>query len=584
MVCGYADGSSSRSASAARVTQPAHSLTRGKRAASRTATRAPARASRHATVLPPGPPPTTRTSEAVIRAAAPPARRAGRRAARAGARSRSQRAWPRRCRPRCRARRRCMPRRSGATWAGGRYAGTRRASGTRPRSRSRPSCPRRWSSRPRDGRRAGPRGTRRRAGGARPPPLRADPGAPRTCPPSSAPAASWEAPFKRPRARAIVRRVSAAPVTLEGWYVLHSMYAVDWPRWNALGAAERDAMVAEATALLERQSAPADGHSACWTLLGHKGDLCLMHWRRDLEALRAEEVALARTRLRAFLVPTYSYLSVIELGTYELAGHAEARLKARGVAPDAAPLEEEMRQLAALAALVLAAAVLYSSVGHAGASAYLAAMGLFGVAPAAMRPAALVMNVVVATAGTWRFASAGVVPWRLLTPLCAASVPAAFVGGAVQLPARVYAPLLALTLVFGAWRLWAQLERADLRPAPGARVLLAVGAGFGLLAGLTGIGGGIFLSPTLILAGWETPRRTAGASVTFILANSIAGLLGHLSTAGRVPPGTALLAAVALAGGLWGSWLGAHRLPPLAIRRLLAVVLVVAGVKLLLSP
>ncbi|TMB02799.1 MAG: heme-dependent peroxidase, partial [Deltaproteobacteria bacterium] len=109
--------------------------------------------------------------------------------------------------------------------------------------------------------------------------------------------------------------MSAAPVTLEGWYVLHSMYAVDWPRWNALGGAERDALVAEATALLERQSAPADGQSGCWTLLGHKGDLCLMHWRRDLEALRAEEVALARTRLRAFLVPTYSYLSVIELGT-----------------------------------------------------------------------------------------------------------------------------------------------------------------------------------------------------------------------------------------------------------------------------
>src|SRR5437867_4387439 len=142
MVCGYADGSTSRSASAACVTQPAHSLTRGKRAASRTVTRAPARASRHATVLPPGPPPTTRTSEAVMRAAAPPARRAGCRAARAGARSRSQRAWPRRCRPRCRARRRCMPRRSGATGAGGRYAGTRRASGTRPRSRSRPSGPR----------------------------------------------------------------------------------------------------------------------------------------------------------------------------------------------------------------------------------------------------------------------------------------------------------------------------------------------------------------------------------------------------------------------------------------------------------
>src|SRR3989475_45408 len=217
----------------------------------------------------------------------------------------------------------------------------------RPRSRSRPSCPRTPSSRPRGGRRVEPRGRRRRAGGARPPPPRADPGAPRACPPSSALAASREAPFKMPRARAIVRRVSAAPVTLEGWYVLHSMYAVDWPRWNALGAAERDAIAAEATALLERQAAPADGHSGCWTLLGHKGDLCLMHWRRDLEALRVEEVALGRTRLRAFLVPTYSYLSVIELGTYELAGHAEARLRARGVAPEGAPLEEEMRQIAA---------------------------------------------------------------------------------------------------------------------------------------------------------------------------------------------------------------------------------------------
>ena len=232
---------------------------------------------------------------------------------------------------------------------------------------------------------------------------------------------------------------------------------------------------------------------------------------------------------------------------------------------------------------MLAAAVLYSSVGHGGASAYLAAMGLFGVAPAAMRPAALAMNIVVAAVGTWRFASAGAVPGGLLLPLCAASVPAAFVGGAIRLPASVYAPLLALTLLVGAWRLWSRLERGDLRPAPPARTLLVIGAGFGLLAGLTGIGGGIFLSPTLILAGWETPRRTAGASVVFILVNSIAGILGHLSTAGQVPPGTALLAAVALAGGLYGSWLGARRLPPLALRRLLAAVLVIAGMKLLLS-
>ena len=239
--------------------------------------------------------------------------------------------------------------------------------------------------------------------------------------------------------------------------------------------------------------------------------------------------------------------------------------------------------LGALAALVLAAAVLYSSVGHAGASAYLAAMGLFGVTPAAMRPAALVMNIVVASAGTWRFASARAVPWRMLVPLCAASVPAAFLGGMIALPAAAYQRLLALVLLFAAWRLWSPVAREEPTTPPAAPALLSVGAGFGLLAGLTGIGGGIFLSPLLILAGWQTPRRTAGASVTFILVNSVAGLLGQLSAARRVPDGTALLAAVALAGGLCGSWLGARRLPPLAIRRLLAVVLVVAGTKLLVA-
>ena len=145
--------------------------------------------------------------------------------------------------------------------------------------------------------------------------------------------------------------MSGAPVTLEGWYVLHEMYGIDWPRWNALAPAERDQMVAEASSVLESQASPQDGHSACWTLLSQKGDLGFMHWRRDLEALRAEEIALSRTRLRAYLTPTYSYLSVIELGTYELAGHAAAKLKGRGLAEDSADwaqqLEKEMKQLAA---------------------------------------------------------------------------------------------------------------------------------------------------------------------------------------------------------------------------------------------
>jgi peroxiredoxin len=144
--------------------------------------------------------------------------------------------------------------------------------------------------------------------------------------------------------------MSAAPITLEGWYVLHLMYSLDWPRWNALSVADREVLVREATDLLEVQARPPEGHSGCWTLLTHKGDFCFMHWRRDLEALRREEVALNRTRLAAYLVPTYSYLSVVELGTYELTAHAAAVLERRGPKPGDGGYEEahrsEMERLA----------------------------------------------------------------------------------------------------------------------------------------------------------------------------------------------------------------------------------------------
>jgi len=144
--------------------------------------------------------------------------------------------------------------------------------------------------------------------------------------------------------------MSGAPITLEGWYVLHQMFAVDWPRWNALGTAERRAMLEEATALLAAQEHPKEGHSAFFSLLTHKGDLCLMHWRPDLEALRREEIAFDRTRLRALLTPTYSYLSVVELGTYELRGHAAAMVARKGTAEGSpeydAAVQAEMERLA----------------------------------------------------------------------------------------------------------------------------------------------------------------------------------------------------------------------------------------------
>ena len=239
--------------------------------------------------------------------------------------------------------------------------------------------------------------------------------------------------------------------------------------------------------------------------------------------------------------------------------------------------------LAALALLVLLSAVLYSSVGHGGASAYLAAMTLLGVAPGATKPAALVMNITVALVGTVRFASASLVPWRRLGPLCAASIPAAFLGGYLELPLRAHRILLGAILIIAAFRLWLPMRDRSRRAWPSSAWLAGIGASLGILAGLTGVGGGIFLSPLLILSGWEEPRRTAGASATFILVNSVAGLLGHLQAPRGIPEGTALLAVVALAGGLYGSWLGARRFAPVTLLRLLGAVLLLAGVKLLLT-
>ena len=141
-----------------------------------------------------------------------------------------------------------------------------------------------------------------------------------------------------------------APVTLEGWYTLHEMFAVDWGRWNALATGERAAIVAEAREVLERLAAPDAGQTAVYALVSQKGDLGLVHWRRDVDALRTAEVTFARTRLRGFLVPTYSYLAVIELGTYELMGHAAGLVKRRGLEPgqpefDAA-VKAEMEKMA----------------------------------------------------------------------------------------------------------------------------------------------------------------------------------------------------------------------------------------------
>src|SRR4051794_30394397 len=237
--------------------------------------------------------------------------------------------------------------------------------------------------------------------------------------------------------------------------------------------------------------------------------------------------------------------------------------------------------LAVLTTLVLAAALLYSSGGHAGASAYLAIMALFSVAPATMRPTALVLNIAVAAIGSTRFIRARAVPWQLLGPLCLGSIPCAFAGGRIKLAPGAYLLVLGIVLLTAAFFLWLRPKSSVPRPLPPRAWLIAIGSVLGFVAGLTGIGGGIFLSPLLILSGWEEPRRTSGAAAVFILVNSVLGLLGQLSSLVRIPPQVTVLAIAAVCGGTVGSWLGVHRLQPLALRRIHAVVLVVSGAKLL---
>lgn len=239
-----------------------------------------------------------------------------------------------------------------------------------------------------------------------------------------------------------------------------------------------------------------------------------------------------------------------------------------------------------LAVLFFAAALLYSSVGHAGASAYLAAMALVGVAPETMRPTALVLNLFVATIVIIRFARAGHLPWRNLVPLAAGSIPAAFLGGSIHLPGDIYRPLVGIVLVAGAVRLATATAAADEEGRPGVPIVPGVvaGATIGLLAGLTGTGGGIFLTPLLVLAAWTGTRDAAGVSGAFILVNSLAGIAGLLTGGVSLPPAIPLWVASVAAGGLIGSRVGAARFSILNLRRALAVVLVLAAAKLVFLP
>jgi uncharacterized membrane protein YfcA len=236
----------------------------------------------------------------------------------------------------------------------------------------------------------------------------------------------------------------------------------------------------------------------------------------------------------------------------------------------------------ALILCIFAAAVLYSSVGHGGASAYLAAMALFDVAPETMRPASFTLNIFVASIGAVRFYRAGYFSWPILLPFAAASVPAAMIGGWLMLPGRAYKIVVGGVLLVAAVRFVWKPGADTAKPIPLPVALLA-GAGIGLISGLTGTGGGIFLSPLLLVMGWAETKQTSGVSAAFILANSIAGLVGLLTKPVTFPAMLPYWVVAVIAGGVIGSGLGSTRLASPTLRRLLAIVLIIAGLKLILA-
>ena len=237
-------------------------------------------------------------------------------------------------------------------------------------------------------------------------------------------------------------------------------------------------------------------------------------------------------------------------------------------------------ELAILAAACFLAAALYSSVGHGGASAYLAAMGFAGIAPLVMKPSALVLNVFVSGLALWFFGKAGHWKGRLFWPLAVASVPAAFLGGWLDVSEPVFKVILAAALLFAAWQLafFRKPADAEIRHLPpwGAALL---GGGLGFLSGLVGIGGGVFLTPLLILLRWADTKTAAAISAAFILVNSVSGLLGYTVRGGDLPALAGWLLPGVVAGGMIGSFWGSRKAPPILLRRCLALVLASAAVK-----
>jgi len=242
-----------------------------------------------------------------------------------------------------------------------------------------------------------------------------------------------------------------------------------------------------------------------------------------------------------------------------------------------------VEHVALLSVAIAIVAFLYSSVGHAGASGYIAVMTLFGLAASVIKPASLVLNILVASLTAWQFWRAGHFSWRLFWPFAVLSVPMAFLGGYVNLPTHIFKILVGLVLLYSAVRFFIETRSEEETSEPSRAVAISTGAGLGLLSGLTGTGGGIFLTPLMIFMRWGKTKTASAVSALFILVNSVSGLLGNISGTRRLPLFALPLVVAAVSGGAVGSYLGSRQFSPSFVKKLLAVVLVIAGFKLIFA-
>ncbi len=234
--------------------------------------------------------------------------------------------------------------------------------------------------------------------------------------------------------------------------------------------------------------------------------------------------------------------------------------------------------------LLFLVAFFYASVGHGGASGYLALMALFSITPEVMKPTALLLNLFVSLISFYQFYRGKYFQWKTFFPLAVASVPFAFLGGMLTIDASLYKRLLGFLLLLPIFRLlfYKNVAAQDLRK-PNLFLSLQIGSSIGFLSGLIGIGGGIILSPVLLLLKWTDQKQTAAISALFIFVNSLSGLSGQLVKGINFSSDMAAYVVIAFSGGLLGAYLGARRFNQTAIKYLLSGVLMVAAYKLLFT-